>query len=74
MELEVAGVPSLEKLVQFSAAIVCGKVASSLRAFTPSPGHLDTVETDSLVYVDDVLSGAPLGTRTIARPTTDRVL
>lgn len=62
----VGGTPTLNGLVQMSELVIVGTVVNVLPAFSPSVDHLDTVKTESLVAVEQLLYGSlPLGTKTI---------
>jgi len=66
-EIDPVSTPStLDQLVRSSQLIVVGTVSSVLPAFVTNPEHLNSIETDSLVSVRQVLDGTlPFGTTTI---------
>jgi hypothetical protein len=62
----VGGRPGLDQLIAMSELVIVGTVNNVLPAFNPSPNDKRTVETDSLVAIDQILYGKlPTGVRTI---------
>jgi hypothetical protein len=62
----VGGTPGLDQLVAMSQLIVVGTVVNVLPPVHPNPAIVTTVETDSLIAVEQVLYGKlPFGVKTI---------
>jgi hypothetical protein len=64
---DVESPTSLDALVKVSDLIVVGTVSKLMPAVAPLPDHLQSIHTDSLITVDNVLRGSlPANTTTIA--------